>query len=185
MASCAPVAGLTSSSQVANILRCTNRSAQYLNVINPTSWLNLDSIYKKRPIVYGEVVRACIPKTIKVKVPESFIHERAQKVQIVGRFVHAHDAKEEAVVGDWVELKPGARRGKYKRSILSRIVIPAKRFTDSDGSNLSQASPEVKLLIARYRKDFINCLYGLETPREYTNIPLDVHRAKINNQYQK
>lgn len=169
----------------ANIVSWCNRPLESLEPLNPWHWVKEESIYSKKPDLYGEVVRACLPKTVKVEVLESAIHERAQKVHVKKRFFLVHDPNETARVGDWVEITPGYKRGRYKNYLLKDIIIPARRFIDKNGDSFTQSSPDVKLLTAQCRKDFIKSLYDIEEPPKFTNAKLDAEVAKMKGQFQK
>ncbi len=81
----------------------------------------------KRTLV-GEVVSDKMDKTIVVEVARRVRHPRYQKVMTKYKKFYAHDEKEEAGVGDTVEIEESRPMSKLKRWRLTGIVTKATQL---------------------------------------------------------
>ena len=80
----------------------------------------------KRKTFVGSVTHRMGDKSVKVVVPFRTPHPRYQKVINRQTVVHAHDAKNEAKVGDKVEVMETRPISRLKRWRIVRIVEAAK-----------------------------------------------------------
>jgi len=74
----------------------------------------------------GEVVSDKMEKTIVVKVSRTIKHPLVGKMIARSKKYKAHDEKNEAKVGDWVEMREGKPLSKTKHMVLSQILRKAK-----------------------------------------------------------
>lgn len=79
----------------------------------------------KKPIV-GEVISDKMDKTIVIKVQRTYKEPLLQKVVNSSKKYKVHDEKEQAQVGDIVEVFEGRPMSKTKYLYLSRIVKSQK-----------------------------------------------------------
>lgn len=91
---------------------------------------------RKRRI--GEVISDKMNKTIVVRVERRMIHPLYGKVIKRAKKFYVHDEKEEAAVGDKVEIVETRPLSKLKRWRLAQVVHKAKRIDQIADS------PEVK-----------------------------------------
>ena len=76
----------------------------------------------------GKVVSNKMAKTIVVSVERRFAHPRFRKVVTGYKKLYAHDAREEAKVGDRVRIQETRPISKTKRWRLVQVVEPAKHL---------------------------------------------------------
>lgn len=79
----------------------------------------------RRRLETGEVISNKGDKTITVQVSYTRSHPKYGKVMRQRRRLYAHDEKNEAKVGDWVEIAECRRYSKMKSWRLIRIVEKA------------------------------------------------------------
>ncbi|KAI9331347.1 hypothetical protein BDR26DRAFT_824490 [Obelidium mucronatum] len=90
-------------------------------------------------------------KTIKVRVAKTRMHPVVLKPVTTHKNFLVHDAKEECVLGDWVQIDSCRKLSKTKNFELAAIVKPAERFLEKETGILhSQASVDVKRM---FKKD--------------------------------
>ncbi|MDR1191038.1 MAG: 30S ribosomal protein S17 [Verrucomicrobiales bacterium] len=75
-----------------------------------------------RKLVQGEVVSNKMTRTIAVKVTRRVPHPRYKKIVNVSKKFYAHDANNEAKIGDFVEIAETRPLSKLKRWELVKIV---------------------------------------------------------------
>lgn len=75
----------------------------------------------------GKVVSDKMAKTIVVSVERRFAHPRYRKIVTGYKKLYAHDAKEEAKVGDRVRIEETRPMSKTKRWRLVQVVNPTKQ----------------------------------------------------------
>lgn len=80
----------------------------------------------KNPIV-GQVISDGMDKTIVIKVERTYKEPLLHKVMRSYKKYKVHDEKEEAHIGDIVEVYEGRPKSKTKFLYLSRIVKPAQQ----------------------------------------------------------
>ncbi len=80
---------------------------------------------KKTQMLEGEVVSDKMHKTIVVKVSRTFKHPLIGKTIRRCKKYKAHDEKNEAKIGDWVEIVEGRPISKTKHMVLGSIVRKA------------------------------------------------------------
>ena len=80
----------------------------------------------RRKVLVGIVVSDKMQKTITVNVERKSKHPLYKKLVITHKKYHAHDEKEEANVGDRVEIVECRPLSKTKTWRLSRIIEKAK-----------------------------------------------------------
>lgn len=80
----------------------------------------------RRKILVGVVASDKMQKTITVNVERKSKHPLYKKLVITHKKYHAHDEKEEAKVGDKVEIVECRPLSKTKTWRLSRIIEKAK-----------------------------------------------------------
>ena len=93
-------------------------------------------------ILVGTVASDKASKTLRVEIQRRFRHKKYGKI-VRGRTVcHVHDEKEEAAMGDLVEIIECPPRSKTKRWDLVRVVresddveAEVAALSDSDGSD--------------------------------------------------
>jgi small subunit ribosomal protein S17 len=84
----------------------------------------------RRRVLQGTVTSASCSKTITVLVERTFAHPKYGKFVRKHKKYHAHDERNEAQVGDVVEIMATRPMSKLKRWRLTRIVeSPALRTT--------------------------------------------------------
>lgn len=74
----------------------------------------------------GEVVSSAGDKTAVIRVRNTVEHPLYKKYITKTKKYHAHDEKNEARVGDWVEIHESRPLSKLKHTVLSRILRKAK-----------------------------------------------------------
>lgn len=82
-------------------------------------------IRNKRKIRQGKVIKAKMQKTIIVWVERRLRHPRYEKVITTGKKYYVHDEKNEAKVGDKVEIMETRPLSKLKRWRLLKILRKA------------------------------------------------------------
>ena len=80
---------------------------------------------KKIQMLEGEVVSDKMQKTIVVKVSRTFQHPRVGKTVRSFKKYKAHDEKNEAKIGDWVQIVEGRPISKTKHMVLGSIIRKA------------------------------------------------------------
>ncbi len=94
------------------------------------------SARSKRKDLIGFVTSRSGDKSIKVTVPFKVPHPRYQKVINRKTVVHAHDEKNEAKVGDKVEIMESRPISRLKRwrvvRVLERAVVAGAAITEND-----------------------------------------------------
>ena len=73
-------------------------------------------------VLEGEVVSCGMSKTIVVEVTRTLKHEEQGKVIRRSKKYKAHDEKNVAKVGDWVEVAECRPLSKTKHMVLSKII---------------------------------------------------------------
>jgi small subunit ribosomal protein S17 len=94
------------------------------------------SARSKRKDLIGFVTSRSGDKSIKVTVPFKVPHPRYEKVINRKTVVHVHDEKNEAKVGDKVEIMETRPISRLKRwrvvSVLERAVVASAAITEND-----------------------------------------------------
>ena len=80
---------------------------------------------KVKRVLSGEVISDKMQKTVVVKVTRRFKHPLVGKTVQKSKHYKVHDEKEEARVGDWVEMSECRPLSKTKHMMLERIVKKA------------------------------------------------------------
>jgi small subunit ribosomal protein S17 len=80
------------------------------------------SITSNGRVFVGEVISDKMEKTIVVKVTRTFKFPLLNKIVARAKKYKVHDEKEEANVGDLVEIKECRPISKTKRMVLNRII---------------------------------------------------------------
>jgi small subunit ribosomal protein S17 len=84
-----------------------------------------DTVRNSRRLMIGTVTSTKMHKTITVEVERTYKHPKYGKYVRERKRLHAHDEKQEAGLGDIVELMSARPTSKLKRWRLTRIVEAA------------------------------------------------------------
>lgn len=77
---------------------------------------------KPKKSFVGEVVSDKMDKTVVVRVSRSYVHPMYKKVVRTDKTYKVHDEREEAKVGDTVEIFEGRHMSKTKYMYLGRVL---------------------------------------------------------------
>ena len=80
---------------------------------------------KNKRTLVGKVVSDKMQQTIVVEVTRAFKEARVKKIVRSSKKYKAHDAKQEARIGDIVEISEGRPMSKTKYMYLSQIIRPS------------------------------------------------------------
>ena len=76
----------------------------------------------KKRVLVGKVISDKMEKTVVIKINRTFKHPIFGKTITRAKKYKAHDEKNEAKIGDWVEIVESRPLSKTKHMILNRIV---------------------------------------------------------------
>ncbi|TPX34509.1 hypothetical protein SmJEL517_g02864 [Synchytrium microbalum] len=92
----------------------------------------------------GEVIRANMDKTVKVRFAKTKMHPIVLKPVTTHKNILAHDETNKCVVGDIVRIESCPQISSTKKFTVTEIVKPAVRVVDPDhpGRVISQRADE-------------------------------------------